>query len=124
VVTELPGLKDSVTEKTIAATEARVTRLTGTLLPPVRCAHDEVAIARALEALIAAPDEQSRADLLLVVVPRRWWTGAMSAPRGSCGPVARSCISACRSIRVTSSAWGASARGRPWCCLAVRAARR
>jgi molybdenum cofactor cytidylyltransferase len=67
VVTELPGLKDSVTEKTIAATEARVTRLTGTLLPPVRCAHDEVAIARALEALIAAPDEQSRADLLLVV---------------------------------------------------------
>jgi molybdenum cofactor cytidylyltransferase len=86
VVTELPGLKDSVTEKTIAATEARVTRLTGTLLPPVRCAHDEVSIARALEGLIAgrsAPKagdasggnpsgedpgrEQGGADLLLVV---------------------------------------------------------
>lgn len=62
VVTELPGLKDSVTEKTIAATETRVTRLTGTLLPPVRCAHDEASIARALEGLMAA-----EADLLLVV---------------------------------------------------------
>ena len=90
VVTELPGLKDSVTEKTIAATETRVTRLTGTLLPPVHCAHDEVSIARALEGLIAgspAPNgrgssrlgeiggdpkgeeriNQDSADLLLVV---------------------------------------------------------
>ncbi len=71
VVTELPGLKDSVTEKTIAATEARVTRLTGALLPPVHCAHDEVSIARALEALIAGKTglkgDQPPADLLLVV---------------------------------------------------------
>lgn len=62
VVTELPGLKDSVTEKTIGATETRVTRLTGTLLPPVRCAHEEAAIGRALEGLIA-----QGAELLLVV---------------------------------------------------------
>ena len=76
VVTELPGLKDSVTEKTIAATEARVTRLTGALLPPVHCPHDEVSIARALEGLIAGkagPEvgvqdgDQPPADLLLVV---------------------------------------------------------
>jgi molybdenum cofactor cytidylyltransferase len=71
VVTELPGLKDSVTEKTIAATEARVTRLTGTLLPPVRCPHDEASIARALEGLIAGRGDprgdQGSADLLLVV---------------------------------------------------------
>jgi molybdenum cofactor cytidylyltransferase len=67
VVTELPGLKDSVTEKTIAATETRVTRLTGALLPPVRCAHEEVAIARALERLIAGAADQPPADLLLVV---------------------------------------------------------
>jgi molybdenum cofactor cytidylyltransferase len=71
VMTELSGLKDSVTAKTIAATEARVTRLTGTLLPPVRCPHDEVSIARALEGLIAGkvgPDgDQPPADLLLVV---------------------------------------------------------
>jgi len=71
VVTELPGLKDSVTEKTIAATEARVTRLTGTLLPPVRCPHDEASIARALEGLIAGSGDprgdQGSADLLLVV---------------------------------------------------------
>jgi molybdenum cofactor cytidylyltransferase len=62
VVTELPGLKDSVTEKTVAATEQRVTRLTGSLLPPVRTPHEEVPIAKALESLIA-----DGADLLLVV---------------------------------------------------------
>ena len=67
VVTELPGLKDSVTEKTIAATETRVTRLTGTLLPPVHCPHDEVSIARALEQLVAGKADQPAADLLLVV---------------------------------------------------------
>ncbi len=67
VVTELPGLKDSVTEKTIAATEERVTRLTGTLLSPVHCAHDETSIARALERLIAPNGSDGGADLLLVV---------------------------------------------------------
>jgi molybdenum cofactor cytidylyltransferase len=62
VVTELPGLKDSVTEKTIAATEQRVTQLTGSLLPPVRTPHEEAPIAKALESLIS-----EGADLLLVV---------------------------------------------------------
>jgi molybdenum cofactor cytidylyltransferase len=62
VVTELPGLKDSVTEKTIAATEERVTQLTGTLLPPLHTPHEEAPIAKALETLIA-----QGADLLLVV---------------------------------------------------------
>src|SRR6201994_3572176 len=62
VVTELPGLKDSVTEKTIAATEQRVTQLTGSLLPPVHTPHEEGPIGQALESLIA-----QGADLLLVV---------------------------------------------------------
>ncbi len=62
VVTELPGLKDSVTEKTIAATEQRVTQLTGTLLPPLHAPHEEGPIGKALEALI-----EQGADLLLVV---------------------------------------------------------
>jgi len=62
VATELPGLKDSTTEKTIAVTEQRITALTGTLLPPVRCPHEEIAIGRALEGLIAGG-----AELLLVV---------------------------------------------------------
>lgn len=62
VVTELPGLKDSVTEKTIEVTEARVTQLTGTMLPAVRCAHTEDAVGQALESLVAAG-----ADLLLVI---------------------------------------------------------
>ncbi|HUB13666.1 MAG TPA: molybdopterin-binding/glycosyltransferase family 2 protein [Acetobacteraceae bacterium] len=62
VATELPGLKDSTTEKTIAITEQRVGGLTGTLLPPVRCAHEEMAIGRALEGLLA-----DGAELLLVV---------------------------------------------------------
>ena len=62
VVTELPGLKDSVTEKTIAATEQRVTQLTGTLLPPLHTPHEEAPIGKALETLI-----EQGADLLLVV---------------------------------------------------------
>ncbi|HEY1930752.1 MAG TPA: molybdopterin-binding/glycosyltransferase family 2 protein [Acetobacteraceae bacterium] len=62
VVTELPGLKDSVTEKTIEATEHRITSFTGSLRPPVHVPHEEAAIAGALEGLIA-----DGADLLLVV---------------------------------------------------------
>jgi molybdenum cofactor cytidylyltransferase len=62
VVTELPGLKESVTGKTIAITEARVNALTGSLLPPVRCPHQADAVGRALEGLIGAA-----ADLLLVI---------------------------------------------------------
>ena len=34
VATELPGLKDSVADKTTQITDARITALTGTLLPP------------------------------------------------------------------------------------------
>jgi len=62
VVTELPGLKDSVTEKTIDATEQRVNRLTGSLLPPLHTPHEEAPIGKALESLIS-----QGADLLLVV---------------------------------------------------------
>ncbi len=62
VATELPGLKDSTTDKTIGVTEERITRLTGSLLPPVRCPHDEESVARALEGLLTAG-----ADMLLVI---------------------------------------------------------
>ena len=62
VVTELPGLKDSVTDKTIAVTDQRVTALTGTLLPPVRCHHDEESVAKALDKLLV-----DGADLLLII---------------------------------------------------------
>jgi len=62
VVTELPGLKDSVTEKTIAATEQRVTQLTGSLLAAIRTPHEEAPIAKALESLVS-----QGADLLLIV---------------------------------------------------------
>jgi molybdenum cofactor cytidylyltransferase len=96
VADELPGLKDSsVTDKTIAATEQRITALTGTLLPPVRCPHDEESIARRWRVAAAG------ADLLLVVGASAVWTGAMSGRPGSCAPAARSCISACRSIPAT-----------------------
>ncbi len=53
VLTELPGLKESVTAGTIAATAARVAGLTGTLLPPLRCPHDEPAITACLGRLLA-----------------------------------------------------------------------
>lgn len=62
VATELPGLKDSTTDKTIEVTEQRITQLTGSLLPPLRCAHEEEAVARALTTLLA-----DGADMLLVV---------------------------------------------------------
>jgi molybdenum cofactor cytidylyltransferase len=62
VATELPGLKESVIEKTVEATGGRVTALTGSLLPSLRCPHDEAPIGAALESLIA-----HGADLLLVV---------------------------------------------------------
>jgi molybdenum cofactor cytidylyltransferase len=62
VASELPGLKDSVTEKTIAVTRERIERLTGTLLAPLRCPHAEAPIAAALAALV-----EQGADLLLVV---------------------------------------------------------
>ena len=71
VMTEVEGLKDSVLEGTAEATRARVEGLTGTLLPPLRCAHATGPIARALERLVA-----DGAELLLVagasaVVDRR-----------------------------------------------------
>jgi molybdenum cofactor cytidylyltransferase len=67
----LPGLKPSILAGTAEATAARVAGLTGTLLPPIECAHDEEAIAAALQRLIEAD-----ADILLVagasaVVDRR-----------------------------------------------------
>jgi molybdenum cofactor cytidylyltransferase len=62
VATELPGLKESVIEKTVAVTEARVVALGGSLLPPLRAPHEASAVAAALESLIG-----HGADLLLVV---------------------------------------------------------
>ena len=61
ILTELPGLKESITEGTIEATEARVHGFGGTLLPPLRCPHAEAPIAAALQQLLAAG-----AELLLV----------------------------------------------------------
>jgi molybdenum cofactor cytidylyltransferase len=61
VLSELPGLKQSVVEGTIEATRARVAALGGTLLPPLRAPHTETAIAAALQQLMA-----SGAELLLV----------------------------------------------------------
>ena len=80
VVTELPGLKDSVTEKTIAATEQRITQLTGTLLPPLHCPHEEVPIAQGA----GNADFRRAPTCCWWSAPRRWWTGATSGPRASC----------------------------------------
>ena len=71
VVTELPGIKETATEKTIAVTEARVVALGGRMLPARRVHHDTPSIAAALEGLMA-----HGAELLLVagasaVVDRR-----------------------------------------------------
>ena len=71
VMTTLPGLKPSVLAGTAEATAARVAALTGTMLPPLECAHQEAEIAARLTRLIA-----QGADILLVagasaVVDRR-----------------------------------------------------
>lgn len=71
VLTELPGVKESVMEGAVEATEARVQALLGTLLPPERVRHEENAVADALGRL-----RRAGAELLLIagasaVVDRR-----------------------------------------------------
>lgn len=61
VLSELPGLKESVLAGTIEATEARIHALGGTMLPARRCPHTTSAIAAALREMLA-----EGADLLLV----------------------------------------------------------
>ena len=61
VLSELPGLKESVLAGTIEATEARIHALGGRMLPSRRCAHTTDAIAAALREML---DEG--ADMLLV----------------------------------------------------------
>ncbi len=60
-LSELPGLKQSVTDGTIEATRHRITGLGGTLLPPLTCPHTTPAIAAAIGQLLA-----SGSDLVLV----------------------------------------------------------
>ncbi len=62
VATELPGFKESAIVKSIAATEARVAAMTGTVLPARRCPHGEEAVVRALAGLIG-----EGAEMLLVI---------------------------------------------------------
>lgn len=63
VVSELPGLKDSIIDGTIAATAARMEALGGSLLPVLRAPHAEAPLAAALAQLRAAG-----AELLLISV--------------------------------------------------------
>jgi len=71
VVTELPGMKESATEKAIAVTTERVNRLTGTLLPALRVSHQEAPVVAALEALIAQGAEMLLIAGASAVVDRR-----------------------------------------------------
>lgn len=71
VLTELPGIKESVMEGAVEATRARVEALCGTLLPHERCRHETPAITDALNRL-----RRTGAQILLVagasaVVDRR-----------------------------------------------------
>jgi molybdenum cofactor cytidylyltransferase len=71
VLTELPGLKESVMEGAVEATTARVTALMGTMLPVERVRHEEAPLADALTRL-----RKAGAQLLLIagasaVVDRR-----------------------------------------------------
>ncbi len=71
VLTELPGVKESVMEGAVEATEARVTALCGTLLPVERTRHETGVVTEALNRL-----RRQGAQLLLIagasaVVDRR-----------------------------------------------------
>jgi molybdenum cofactor cytidylyltransferase len=71
VLTELPGIKESVMEGAVEATSARVEALLGTMLPVERVRHEEGPVAEALIRL-----RKAGADLLLIagasaVVDRR-----------------------------------------------------
>ena len=71
VLTELPGIKESVMEGAVEATSARVEALLGTMLPVERVRHEEAPVADALTRL-----RKAGAELLLVagasaVVDRR-----------------------------------------------------
>ena len=71
VLTELPGLKASLAENTIAATQARVGGFGGTLLEPLRAAHETDAIAAALGRLLDAGAELLMVAGASAVVDRR-----------------------------------------------------
>ncbi|MFM7779819.1 MAG: hypothetical protein ACKPB8_13865, partial [Alphaproteobacteria bacterium] len=71
VLSELPGIKESIMEGAVEATEERIAGLCGTLLPVERVRHDTVAISDALSRL-----RRAGAEMLLVagasaVVDRR-----------------------------------------------------
>jgi molybdenum cofactor cytidylyltransferase len=71
VLTELPGIKESVMEGAVEATAARVEALCGTMLPVERVRHEEAPVAEALSRL-----KRAGAQVLLVagasaVVDRR-----------------------------------------------------
>ena len=77
VLTELPGLKDSVLAGAVEATERRIGALTGALLPPLRVAHAEDPLAAALADLLA-----QGAELLLIA------GASATVDRGDVGPAA------------------------------------
>ncbi|MBP0462944.1 molybdopterin-binding/glycosyltransferase family 2 protein [Roseomonas sp. PWR1] len=71
VLTELPGIKESVMEGAVEATSARVEALHGTMLPVERVRHEEGSVAEALSRL-----KRAGAEILLIagasaVVDRR-----------------------------------------------------
>ncbi|RJF83827.1 4-diphosphocytidyl-2C-methyl-D-erythritol kinase [Azospirillum cavernae] len=59
IQTRLPGVKDSVLDKTVAVTRERVEALGGSLVIETRCAHDETDLAACVQAFPAV-------DLLLI----------------------------------------------------------
>jgi hypothetical protein len=119
VLTELPGLKESIMEGAVEATAAA-----GRGACSARSSRPS-----ACPTLKARWPMRSRAsaapgrNCCSSPAPRPWWTGATSGRRASCAQAAWSSTSACLWIRATCSASGASATSRLWCCRAARAAR-
>ena len=77
LLTETRGMKDTVLASTEAVTADRINALGGTMLPPVRCAHEAGAVARALADLAA-----DGPDILLIAV------ASATMDRNDVGPAA------------------------------------
>ncbi|MBP2300992.1 NTP transferase domain-containing protein [Azospirillum picis] len=63
IQTRLPGVKDSVLDKTVGVTRDRLEALGGSLVHEARCDHDEAALAEMIAAMIGG---MPLADLLLI----------------------------------------------------------
>ena len=115
IQTRLPGLKESILDKTGEVTRQRLAALGCTLAAEERCDHNTADLAPRIAAAMAAG-----ADMVLVARRLGDRRPARRDPGGDrCGRRRRSSISACRSIPATCCCSAGTVRRRCWACPAA-----